>query len=205
MVGEAASRFGRLDILVNCAGGWARARFEKAAANRPEHGSWDGAQLCRISLLQTPQCAAAFPTPAAGNFLSPAEQLSANGFRTVMEIDTFGTFHMCVMHAEEAHTGAVWALCLPLGVCERQRCRAWCRSNAGMSPGHKCFRKSKCAAQVPCRIRGAEEERGRGHHQHLHDPALRRHLVAEPRLRRQGGMGVAAARYSRLNCTLLWE
>lgn len=90
--------------------------LRNAGANRPEHGSWDGAQLCRISFLQTPQCAASFSTPAAGNFLSPAEQLSANGFRTVMEIDTFGTFHMCVMHAEEAHTGAVWALCLPLGV-----------------------------------------------------------------------------------------
>ncbi|PRW61474.1 Peroxisomal 2,4-dienoyl- reductase [Chlorella sorokiniana] len=38
---------------------------------------------------------------AAGNFLSPAEQLSANGFRTVMEIDTFGTFHMCRAAFEE--------------------------------------------------------------------------------------------------------
>lgn len=26
------------------------------------------------------------PAPAAGNFLSPAEQLSSNGFRTVMEV-----------------------------------------------------------------------------------------------------------------------
>lgn len=32
---------------------------------------------------------------AAGNFLSPAEQLSSNGFKTVLEIDTVGTFHMC--------------------------------------------------------------------------------------------------------------
>jgi len=31
---------------------------------------------------------------AAGNFLSPAEKLSANAFRTVYEIDVFGTFHM---------------------------------------------------------------------------------------------------------------
>ena len=30
---------------------------------------------------------------AAGNFLSPAEQLSSNGFRTVMEIDALGTFN----------------------------------------------------------------------------------------------------------------
>ncbi|KAI3424239.1 hypothetical protein D9Q98_009595 [Chlorella vulgaris] len=49
MAGEAVARFGRLDILVNC---------------------------------------------AAGNFLSPAEQLSSNGFRTVMEIDALGTFNM---------------------------------------------------------------------------------------------------------------
>lgn len=32
---------------------------------------------------------------AAGNFLAPAAQLSPNGFRTVMEIDTLGTFHVC--------------------------------------------------------------------------------------------------------------
>ncbi|GAB4813304.1 hypothetical protein N2152v2_000350 [Parachlorella kessleri] len=31
---------------------------------------------------------------AAGNFLSPAEQLSSNGFRTVIDIDTIGTFNM---------------------------------------------------------------------------------------------------------------
>jgi len=31
---------------------------------------------------------------AAGNFLSAAEDLSANGFKTVLEIDTIGTFHM---------------------------------------------------------------------------------------------------------------
>ena len=30
---------------------------------------------------------------AAGNFLSAAEQLSSNGFKTVMEIDTLGTFN----------------------------------------------------------------------------------------------------------------
>jgi 2,4-dienoyl-CoA reductase [(3E)-enoyl-CoA-producing], peroxisomal len=32
---------------------------------------------------------------AAGNFLASASKLSANGFRTVMEIDTIGTFNMC--------------------------------------------------------------------------------------------------------------
>jgi 2,4-dienoyl-CoA reductase [(3E)-enoyl-CoA-producing], peroxisomal len=31
---------------------------------------------------------------AAGNFLCPASQLSYNGFRTVMEIDTLGTYHV---------------------------------------------------------------------------------------------------------------
>ncbi|MBA0710222.1 hypothetical protein Golax_025210 [Gossypium laxum] len=32
---------------------------------------------------------------AAGNFLVPAEDLSTNGFRTVMDIDSVGTFTMC--------------------------------------------------------------------------------------------------------------
>ena len=32
---------------------------------------------------------------AAGNFLCPAEDLSVNGFRTVMEIDAVGVFNMC--------------------------------------------------------------------------------------------------------------
>lgn len=32
---------------------------------------------------------------AAGNFLCPASALSANGFKTVMEIDALGTFNMC--------------------------------------------------------------------------------------------------------------
>jgi peroxisomal 2,4-dienoyl-CoA reductase len=32
---------------------------------------------------------------AAGNFLANAEKLSPNGFRTVLEIDTLGTFTMC--------------------------------------------------------------------------------------------------------------
>ena len=31
---------------------------------------------------------------AAGNFLASAEKLSTNGFKTVMEIDTIGTFNM---------------------------------------------------------------------------------------------------------------
>lgn len=32
---------------------------------------------------------------AAGNFLATAEELSVNGFKTVMDIDTVGTFMMC--------------------------------------------------------------------------------------------------------------
>ena len=32
---------------------------------------------------------------AAGNFLAVAEELSLNGFRTVLDIDTCGTFNMC--------------------------------------------------------------------------------------------------------------
>jgi len=31
---------------------------------------------------------------AAGNFLATAEKLNAKGFKTVMEIDTLGTFNM---------------------------------------------------------------------------------------------------------------
>ena len=32
---------------------------------------------------------------AAGNFLAPAATLSSNGFKTVVDIDLVGTFHMC--------------------------------------------------------------------------------------------------------------
>lgn len=32
---------------------------------------------------------------AAGNFLAAAEEISSNGFKAVMEIDTLGTFNMC--------------------------------------------------------------------------------------------------------------
>lgn len=31
---------------------------------------------------------------AAGNFLASASKLSSNGFKTVLEIDTLGTFNM---------------------------------------------------------------------------------------------------------------
>jgi 2,4-dienoyl-CoA reductase [(3E)-enoyl-CoA-producing], peroxisomal len=60
---------------------------------------------------------------AAGNFLVAAEDLSVNGFRTVMEIDAVGTFNMCraafpaLSNAQNAsiisisatlHYGATW-------------------------------------------------------------------------------------------------
>jgi peroxisomal 2,4-dienoyl-CoA reductase len=32
---------------------------------------------------------------AAGNFLAPADTITTKGFRTVLEIDTLGTFNMC--------------------------------------------------------------------------------------------------------------
>lgn len=60
---------------------------------------------------------------AAGNFLAASEQLSSNGFKTVMDIDTLGTFNMsrAAFHALKAsphasivnisatlHYGATW-------------------------------------------------------------------------------------------------
>jgi len=46
---------------------------------------------------------------AAGNFLASANKLSANAFRTVMEIDTLGTFNMCsaAFHAYMGANGGV--------------------------------------------------------------------------------------------------
>ena len=34
---------------------------------------------------------------AAGNFLVPFEKMSVNAFKTVMEIDSFGTFHVILI------------------------------------------------------------------------------------------------------------
>ncbi|CAG9460749.1 unnamed protein product [Pedinophyceae sp. YPF-701] len=59
---------------------------------------------------------------AAGNFLAPAETLSSNGFRTVLEIDTLGTFNLsraafselkrargCIVNISMTlHYGATW-------------------------------------------------------------------------------------------------
>ena len=47
---------------------------------------------------------------AAGNFLASASKLSTNGFRTVMEIDTLGTFNMsreCFNQSFSKHGGGV--------------------------------------------------------------------------------------------------
>eukprot|EP00850_Spirogloea_muscicola_P013265 SM000089S23821 [mRNA] locus=s89:271020:273343:+ [translate_table: standard] len=43
---------------------------------------------------------------AAGNFLAPAEDLSANGFRTVLDIDTVGTFTMSLAARPHLSRGA---------------------------------------------------------------------------------------------------
>jgi len=63
---------------------------------------------------------------AAGNFLANASSLSSKGFRTVMEIDALGTFHMCraaYPHLRDSshgvivnismtlHYGATWYQC----------------------------------------------------------------------------------------------
>ncbi len=43
---------------------------------------------------------------AAGNFLSPADELSSNGFGTVLDIDTKGTFNVCrAAYAELKRSG----------------------------------------------------------------------------------------------------
>lgn len=42
---------------------------------------------------------------AAGNFLASAAKLSAKGFKTVMEIDTLGTFNMSRAVFNEAFKG----------------------------------------------------------------------------------------------------
>eukprot|EP00160_Parvularia_atlantis_P021535 Unigene9374_Nuclearia_a/m.28613 Unigene9374_Nuclearia_a/g.28613 ORF Unigene9374_Nuclearia_a/g.28613 Unigene9374_Nuclearia_a/m.28613 type:complete len:195 (+) Unigene9374_Nuclearia_a:25-609(+) len=59
---------------------------------------------------------------AAGNFLSPAEDLQPKGFKTVLEIDTMGVFNMChaafpeLKKAGEALIVHAW-LCLRSEAC----------------------------------------------------------------------------------------
>lgn len=46
-----------------------------------------------VMILALVKTTTLFLTDAAGNFLCPASALSFNAFRTVMEIDTMGTFN----------------------------------------------------------------------------------------------------------------
>ena len=49
------------------------------------------ARFCSSMVFSATLCHAA----AAGNFLCAASGLSANAYRTVLEIDTMGTFNVC--------------------------------------------------------------------------------------------------------------
>lgn len=54
---------------------------------------------------------------AAGNFLAPAEKLSPNAFRTVLEIDTFGTFYaskLAYVKYMKQHGGSIVNLSMTL-------------------------------------------------------------------------------------------
>jgi len=56
---------------------------------------------------------------AAGNFLCLAEKLSSNGFKTVLEIDTIGTFHTskaCFVKYMKKHGGVILNLSATLQV-----------------------------------------------------------------------------------------
>lgn len=100
------------------ASAWCARRWRVSAAWTPSstarvgppcapHGFANGGATSRPGAVARPASAGTLPAapprpltcsyvalPAAGNFLSPAEQLSSNGFRTVMEIDALGTFNM---------------------------------------------------------------------------------------------------------------
>ena len=108
-------RLGQLDILVNCAAG---VRLPHCGAMRSKcHMIVCAARFTRLASLElkpvciTMACGLSLgtchlhgpiacrlehmcATMCAGNFLAPAEELSVNGFRTVMEIDAVGTFNM---------------------------------------------------------------------------------------------------------------
>ncbi len=45
---------------------------------------------------------------AAGNFLAKAGELSIKGFRTVLDIDTIGTFNMCELFLPSASAVELW-------------------------------------------------------------------------------------------------
>jgi NAD(P)-dependent dehydrogenase (short-subunit alcohol dehydrogenase family) len=98
-----ATTFARLGAAVAICGR-SQERLDTAAAQLRELG----AQVCAVATdVRDPAAvAAAFATSAeelgpasvvvagaAGNFVAPAEKISPNGFRTVVDIDLLGSFH----------------------------------------------------------------------------------------------------------------
>ena len=67
---------------------------------------------------------------AAGNFLAAAEQLSSNGFKTVMEIDTLGTFNMSRSVGGRGEGGAGPSPAAAALAPHHKRC--WCSLHAAM-------------------------------------------------------------------------
>lgn len=57
-------------------------------------------------------------TDAAGNFLCPASSLSFNAFKTVMEIDTMGTFNTSkVVYEKYFQVGSAYLGCSVSAAC----------------------------------------------------------------------------------------
>lgn len=72
---------------------------------------------------------------AAGNFLAPASELSANGFRTVVEIDLIGTFNVyraCLAHLRTPGASLV-AITAPQGSRPFARQAHACAAKAGIN------------------------------------------------------------------------
>ena len=78
---------------------------------------------------------------AAGNFFAPAEEMSANGFRTVVEIDLIGTFN--VFKAAFAHLTAPGASLVAVSAPQAQRAMRnqahACAAKAGVDMLTKCL------------------------------------------------------------------
>lgn len=88
LVGRKLEKLQATEALITSAGGVARCTpadvrdyASVEAALRDTVSAWGGLDLLVNS--------------AAGNFLAPAASLSANGFRTVVDIDLCGTFNCC--------------------------------------------------------------------------------------------------------------
>ena len=89
-VEEAAKLFGHLDILINCAAG----KSDHTPSTHPRYHCRSHSAHLQLSLhTLTDRCLLA--DLCCDSFLCPAEDLSSNGFRTVLDIDTIGTFNMC--------------------------------------------------------------------------------------------------------------